>query len=134
MANSVEGLVPMVVVRDVAASSAWYVGLFGFVSGRGGHHFERLLTPDGSVELMLHHREFKAHPGMTDPCEGTPGRGVLLYFYTEDARAVFERAQAMGADLLDEPHVNPNARTMEFTLRDPDGYPLSVSQHLPRNE
>jgi len=60
----------MLVVRDVATSSAWYVELFGFVSGRGGHHFERLLAPDGSVELMLHHREIKAHPGMTDPEEG----------------------------------------------------------------
>ena len=134
MASTATGLTPMLVVRDVAASSAWYVELFGFVSGRGGHHFERLLGPDGSVELMLHHREFRAHPGMTDPCDGTPGRGVLFYFYTEDARAVFERARGMEADLLDEPHVNPNAHAIEFTLRDPDGYPISVSQRLPRDE
>ena len=133
MAIGDQGLTPMLVVRDVAASSAWYVELFGVVSGRGGHHFERLLAPDGSIELMLHHREFKAHPGMTDPLEGTPGRGVLLYFYTEDAQAVFERACAMGADCLDEPHVNPNARSIEFTVRDPDGYPISVSQRLPRD-
>jgi len=134
MAMTGQGLTPMLVVRDVAASSAWYVELFGFRSGRGGHHFERLLAPDGSIELMLHHREFKAHPGMTDPAEGTPGRGVLLYFYTEDAQAVFERARAMGADCLDEPHVNPNARSIEFTVRDPDGYPISVSQRLPRDD
>ena len=120
----------MLVVRDVAASSAWYVELFGLVSGRGGHHFERLLAADGSVELMLHHREFKAHPGMTDPREGTPGRGVLLYFYTDDAQAVFDRARAMGANLLDDPHLNPNARAIEFTLRDPDGYAISVSQRM----
>ena len=44
---------------------------------------------------------------MTDPEQGTPGRGVLLYFYTEDAQAVFERARAMGADCLDEPHREP---------------------------
>ncbi|WP_420442371.1 VOC family protein [Candidatus Palauibacter sp.] len=133
MAATGQGLTPMLVVRDVAASSAWYVELFGLVSGRGGHHFERLLGQEGSIELMLHHREFKAHPGMTDPCEGTPGRGVLLYFYTEDAQAVFERARALGADCLDEPHENPNARSIEFTLRDPDGYPISVSQRLSRD-
>ena len=60
-----------------------------------------------------------------------PGRGVLLYFYTEDAQAVFDRARSMGANLLDEPHFNPNARAIEFTLRDPDGYPISVSQRRP---
>ena len=130
MQRSLLGLTPMLVVRDVMLSSAWYVELFGFVSGHGGHYFEQLLAPDGSIELMLHHREFKAHPGMTDPCEGTPGRGVLLYLHTEDAQAVFERARSMGADCLDEPHLNPNAHSIEFTVRDPDGYPISVSQRV----
>ncbi|WP_419166045.1 VOC family protein [Candidatus Palauibacter sp.] len=130
MAATGPGLSPMLVVRDVAASSAWYAELFGFASGHGGDQFEMLLGVDGGLELMLHHREFEAHPGMTDPEEGTPGRGVLFYFRTEDAQAVFDRARAMGADLLNEPHLNPNARAIEFTLRDPDGYPISVSQRM----
>ena len=131
MAATSHGLTPMLVVRDVAASSAWYVKLFGFASGHGGDEFEMLMGPGGSLELMLHHRVFEAHPGMTDPEEGTPGRGVLFYYRTEDAQAVFDRARAMGADCLDEPHLNPNARSIKFTLRDPDGYPISISQRFP---
>ena len=30
--------------------------------------------------------------------------------------------RALGADILEEPHVNPNARHRECWLRDPDGY------------
>ena len=33
----------------------------------------------------------------------------------------------MNADLIDEPHVNPNANAVEFSLRDPDGYALTIS-------
>jgi hypothetical protein len=29
--------------------------------------------------------------------------------------------------LEDEPHVNPNTRMMEFSLRDPDGYCVMIS-------
>jgi len=34
-----------------------------------------------------------------------------------------------GAPVLDEeePHVNPNTRTLEFSLRDPDGYYVTIS-------
>ncbi len=34
----------------------------------------------------------------------------------------------MGAELIDEPHENPKARAIEFSLRDPDGYALTISQ------
>ena len=32
------------------------------------------------------------------------------------------RARELGADILEEPHVNPNANHRECWLRDPDGY------------
>ena len=120
----------MLVVDDVAASSAWYQRLLGYASGHGGEHFDMLLGEGGELELMLHHRGFGAHPGLTDPLDGTPGRGVLLYVRTADARAVHARALDMGADVLDEPHENPNSRTLEFTVRDPDGYAVSVTQRI----
>lgn len=34
----------------------------------------------------------------------------------------------MGADLVDEPHEDPNAHAIEFSVRDPAGYALTVSQ------
>ena len=77
--------------------------------------------------LMLHHRDRVEHPGLAAPSE-TPGSGVLIYFSVEDASAVFERAQSMGAELIDEPHMNEKASSIEFSLYDPDGYALTVSE------
>jgi hypothetical protein len=37
------------------------------------------------------------------------------------------RARALVSQLEEEPHVNPNTRTMEFSLRDPDGYYVTIS-------
>lgn len=118
---------PMIVVRDVEASSQWYRELLGLESGHGGSEFEMLMR-DRRLLLMLHHRDFVEHPAVTDPEDGVPGGGVLLYFSVEDVEHVFERAVAMAADLIDEPHVNPKANAVEFSVRDPDGYALTVSR------
>lgn len=117
----------MLVVKSVSASSEWYQQLLGLKSGHGGDQFEMLMGEQG-MELMLHHLEFKEHTAVEDPREGTAGRGVLLYFSVSDAQAVFDRAQQMGAATIDEPHYNPNARAIEFSLKDPDGYAISISE------
>lgn len=117
----------MIVVRDVAASSKWYQELIGLEGAHGGDEFEMLM--DGhDVALLLHHADVAEHPALSAPEEGAAGSGVLLYFSVDDVEAVFQRANAMGADVIDEPHENPLARAVEFSLRDPDGYALTVSR------
>jgi hypothetical protein len=37
------------------------------------------------------------------------------------------RALALPAVLEEQPHLNPNTGTMEFSLRDPDGYYVTIS-------
>jgi hypothetical protein len=37
------------------------------------------------------------------------------------------RARALVAGLEEEPHMNPNTETMEFALRDLDGYYVMIS-------
>jgi hypothetical protein len=37
-----------------------------------------------------------------------------------------KRARALVSSLAEEPHVNPNTRTPEFSLRDPDGYFVTI--------
>jgi hypothetical protein len=37
------------------------------------------------------------------------------------------RARALVSRLEEEPNVNPNTGTTEFSLRDPDGYYLTIS-------
>jgi hypothetical protein len=55
------------------------------------------------------------------------GNGLLLSFRVDDFEMSLERAR----DLVDrfdaEPQVNPNTQTREFSLRDPDGYYLTIS-------
>ena len=36
-------------------------------------------------------------------------------------------ARALVARLEEEPHANPNTGTQEFSLRDPDGYCVTIS-------
>ena len=36
-------------------------------------------------------------------------------------------ARALASRLEEEPHLNPNTRTNEFSLRDPDGYYVTIS-------
>ena len=95
---------PMIVVHDVANSSAWYQQLLGLTSGHGGDEFEMLMAGDEPA-LMLHHMDFAEHPSIGDPREGGAGHGVLFYFSVDDVAPYFERAQEMGADLIDEPRV-----------------------------
>ena len=36
-------------------------------------------------------------------------------------------ARGLATQLEEEPHVNPNTRTKDFSLRDPDGYYVTIS-------
>jgi hypothetical protein len=38
-----------------------------------------------------------------------------------------KRARMLVARFEEEPHVNPNTQTREFSLRDPDGYYVTIS-------
>jgi catechol 2,3-dioxygenase-like lactoylglutathione lyase family enzyme len=117
----------MIIVKDVAASSRWYREVLGLTSGHGGDEFEMLMA-DQDLVVMLHDLGYAEHPSIEDPRDGGPGRGVLLYFSTDDVQPYFERAKARAAKLIDEPHLNPASGSIEFSLRDPDGYALTVSQ------
>ena len=57
----------------------------------------------------------------------TPGNGLLLFFRVGDFDMALKRARALVARLEEEPQANPNIRTMEFSLRDPDGYYVTIS-------
>ena len=61
------------------------------------------------------------------PDAATPGNGLLLFFRVDDFDMALKRARALVARLEEEPHVNPNTGTEEFSLRDPDGYYVFIS-------
>ena len=61
------------------------------------------------------------------PGQATPGNGLLLFFRVDDFDLALERARSLVARLEEEPHVNPSTQTLEFSMRDPDGYYVTIS-------
>ena len=115
-------------VRDVARSFKWYQALFGQPETSPAHdHFGQIVDDDGTVLLCLHQWGAHEHPTLTSPDRATPGNGLLLFFRVDDYDQTLARARAFGARFEDEPHVNANTRTAEFSLRDPDGYYVTIS-------
>ncbi len=55
------------------------------------------------------------------------GHGVLVWFEVDDFDVVVERARALRAEVVLEPHFNPNPKHREMWLRDPDGYVAVVA-------
>ena len=115
-------------VKDVTASFKWYQSLFGLPETAPGHDdFGQILDSDGTVLLCLHEWGAHGHPPLTSPDNATPGNGLLLFFRVDDFDMALQRARAMGARLEEDPHVNPSTGTPEFSLRDPDGYYVTIS-------
>jgi len=115
-------------VSDVPGSVRWYQSLFGQLATPPGHdHFGQILDTDGTVLLCLHQWGTHEHPSLMSPDEAPPGNGLLLFFRVDDYGAALRRARALVPQLAEEPHVNPNTRTKEFSLLDPDGYYVTIS-------
>ena len=118
----------IIAVADVASSFTWYQALFGQLPTRPAHdYFGQLLDSDGTVLLCLHAWGAHEHPSLTSPDRGTPGNGLLLFFRVDDFDAALKRARALVTRLEEEPHVNFATQTKEFSLRDPDGYYVTIS-------
>jgi catechol 2,3-dioxygenase-like lactoylglutathione lyase family enzyme len=115
-------------VADVARSLKWYQLLLGLPQTAPAHDdFGQVLDPDGTVLLCLHEWGAHDHPPLASPHQAAPGNGLLLFFRVDDCEAALPRARALASQLEEEPHVNPSTGTMEFSLRDPDGYYVSIS-------
>ena len=115
-------------VADVPASFKWYQSLLGLPATTPGHHdFGQILDSDGTVLLCLHEWGAHEHPSLTSPDDAKPGNGLLLFFRVDDFDEALQRARALVNQLPEEAHMNPSTGTMEFSLRDPDGYYVSIS-------
>ncbi len=115
-------------VRDVPASFKWYQSLLGLPETAPAHdYFGQILDADGTVLLCLHQWGAHDHPSLTSPDNATPGNGLLLFFRVDDFDMALARARALVAQLEEKPHRNPNTQTREFSLRDPDGYYVTIS-------
>jgi len=123
---------PIIAVDDVATSFRWYQSLFGQPETRPAHpYFGQLLDTDGTVLLCLHQWGAHDHPSLTSRDAAAPGNGLLLFFRVDDFEPALQRARALVARLDEEPVLNPGTGTLEFSLRDPDGYHVTISALSP---
>jgi catechol 2,3-dioxygenase-like lactoylglutathione lyase family enzyme len=115
-------------VRDVRGSFKWYQTLFGQPQTAPGHdYWGQLLDDDGTVLLCLHEWGEHDHPSLSSPGNASPGNGLLLFFRVDDWEAALTRARTLVSELSEEPALNPATGTMEFSVRDPDGYYVTIS-------
>jgi catechol 2,3-dioxygenase-like lactoylglutathione lyase family enzyme len=120
---------PMIAVRDVRASTRWYRQLLGLESLPEHSHrdvYDRMFFA-GQLVLQVHAWDEHDHPNLVNADAAPLGHGVLLWFEVDDFDAVVERARALHAPIIEEPHLNPRPNHMEVWLRDPDGYVVVVA-------
>jgi catechol 2,3-dioxygenase-like lactoylglutathione lyase family enzyme len=115
-------------VGDLSGSFKWYQSLLGLPETAPDHDdFGQVLDSDGTVLLCLHQWGAHEHPSLMSPDHGTPGNGLLLFFRVDDFDLALQRARALVNRFEEDVHVNPNTRTKEFSLRDPDGYYVTIN-------
>ena len=106
----------------------WYQALLGLPPSPPAHEdFGQVVAADGLVLLCLHRWGEHDHASLASADRAEPGNGLLLFFRVDDFEWAVARARALAARLEEEPQVNPSTGTPEFSLRDPDGYFVTIS-------
>jgi predicted enzyme related to lactoylglutathione lyase len=118
---------PIIAVKDVEASAKWYQSVFGCRSMHGGKEFDILVSENDEILICLHQWGEHGHPTMTNS-DIIPGNGLILYFRTENMKGIRQNIEKIGGSIEEEIHLNPNSTKMEFSVRDPDGYYLTITE------
>jgi catechol 2,3-dioxygenase-like lactoylglutathione lyase family enzyme len=126
---------PIIAVKNVAESAAWYTRLLSATNNHpGATVFDQILDTDGTVLLCLHHwgpsgRRGDHHwPALAQAGDGQTGNGLLLWFVVDDFASAWERAQALGASIIEPPNEDNGTSMRAFVVRDPDGYHVAVNE------
>ena len=123
--RDIKGVVTMFYYRDLAAAADWYESRIGF---------ERIMDMEGFVLFRIHETSHLALVaggfGSQAPIEGG-NKGALLSIQTEDLelwhRDLFERhVDGTGQGL----QTGGGGRTIEFKVRDPEGYTLEFFEWI----
>jgi catechol 2,3-dioxygenase-like lactoylglutathione lyase family enzyme len=120
---------PLIAVRNVRASSHWYAVLLGADPLPEHSHrdvYDRI-SCSGRLLLQLHAWDEEDHVNLVNADAAPPGHGVLLWFQVDDFDSVVDRARALGAEIIEEPHINPAPQHREMWLRDLDSYVVVIA-------
>jgi hypothetical protein len=131
-ATIVKRIWSIVGLKDVPVSCRWYQSLLRQAAGPPTHdYWGQICDADGTVLLCLHQWGSHDHPSLKSPENGSAGNGLLLFLRVDDFDMALEGARSLVSRLDEEPHLNENTETMKFTLRDPDGYHVTISALFP---
>ncbi len=109
-------------------SAQWYEALFECTRTHGGNEFAVLENESNEVLICLHKWGAHEHPTMKNP-NTTPGNGLILYFKTNNLQGILKNVKKMDYPVEKDISLNPNSGKMEFSIRDPDGYYISITEY-----
>lgn len=89
--------------------------------------FDILVSETNEVLLCLYKWGEHGHPTMLNPAIA-PGNGLILYFRTENINTIRQNVEKLGDNVEEDIHLNPNSTKLEFSIRDPDGYYLTITE------
>ena len=126
---------PLIAVRNVRASSAWYQRLLACTSetvrADGEHRSSDRLLSEGRVILELRAQDAP----IRNPMEAAqsspdgvlpPGHGVVLRFLVSDFAAAVLRTRALEVDIVADAFTTLDG-TYNIMICDPDGYLVVLS-------
>ena len=109
--------------QDVSASAGFYEELLGMTRHFDSNWFVILTHPNmPGLEFGILERDNEVVPASV---RAAP-QGVIVTFVVEDVQAVFEKAQALGARVIQEPSVMFYGQT-RLLVADPEGTVVDVS-------
>ena len=119
---------PIIAVKNVEESSKWYQDIFGLKSKHGGEEFDVLADTNDNIILCLHKWGEHNHPTM-QRSNMTGGNGLILYFRTDNIELIRENLMAKNYNVEQELKLSPNSLKREFSLRDRDGYYITIAEY-----
>ena len=121
-----------IAVDDVRRSSLWYQRLLGCrspMAPESAHRelFDLLEDSQGNSVIILSRWDHNPLASLRNKASGPAGHGIVLFFSVPEFEKSWAQAQALDAEVLAEPHPSRGFEIPEYTVRDPDGYFVTVS-------
>jgi len=115
---------PMINVKDVAKSRAFYRETLGFEGTREGDHYDQLVFK-GEEVLQLHFFHAPEFSEMWD-IDKPVGNGAIFWFHTDDFDASVGQIRSTNAEIIAGPLKPKYAPRREFWFKDMDGYVIAI--------
>lgn len=119
---------PIIAVADVGRSADWYQSVFNCKRTHGGDEFAVLVNEKNEVLICLHKWGAHEHPTMKNP-DLAQRNGLILYYKTDHWQQIRKNLEQMDYPVEKDIQVNSNSRQPEFSLRDPDGYYITITAY-----